>query len=335
MSSNALLDPNFQCFEAIENIRDLQGFIDFNPVGIQSYHRLVGFYKLKEKVQCCVEKENGNLCKHEHNAGWVVEKNDGSFTIIGKDCANDKFGADPRIINDIHNANNAIRRRSKLGKLTDYIAKKIETEFKLNLLMQELNQIELTTMNFLAEIGPRLRQRLQDMVRTGNSGVVITCIKYREYIEDGHSKKERSEFQHKLGKIDGVEVTSKQTFANIYLSIKNIIYALDAAIKLDSAIQSGAKPKKGEIDSLVSRLDNISRINLEGKALKHKNLLFSQNKQILFCFLVDDKSERYKLARLAMHQTGTEGGKDAAKLWLSNFENDLKVSLNATSIEIR
>lgn len=46
------------------------------------------------------------------------------------------------------------------------------------------------------------------------------------------------------------------------------------------------------------------------------------SKQILYCFLVDDKTKRYKLARLAMHQTGTEGGEGVAKFRLLDFEND-------------
>ena len=55
----------------------------------------------REKVFCCVEKAKGQLYKHEHGKGWVAKKTDGTLTIMGNDCANDKFGADSKIFQDI------------------------------------------------------------------------------------------------------------------------------------------------------------------------------------------------------------------------------------------
>lgn len=43
MSSNARLYPNFQCFEAIESIRELRGFINFNPVIVRIIFNLTSF----------------------------------------------------------------------------------------------------------------------------------------------------------------------------------------------------------------------------------------------------------------------------------------------------
>src|ERR1700730_14017848 len=85
-------------FGTIEEIRALDLFEENAPLTPVNYKRLFGDYHLPEKVFCCVQKENGKLCKEPHNHGWLAERIDGILTLVGGDCGIKKFGADRRLM---------------------------------------------------------------------------------------------------------------------------------------------------------------------------------------------------------------------------------------------
>lgn len=61
---------------------------------------------------------------------------------------------------------------------------------------------------------------------------------------------------------------------------------------------------------------------------------FFKNSHLLFCFITDERGERSKLARLAMHQVGVNGGRDQAKEWLMGQEQALIQQLGVQTIRI-
>jgi hypothetical protein len=323
------VDLAVRCFESAEEIRELATYKEGNPLTKQSYSRLLGYYNLPVKLHCCLEKANGNLCKHEHGKGWVVEKLDGTCTLLGKDCANDKFGADPRLIKDILNYTNAIKRQARLTKVLVHLEKRVERTRALSELQSALDGLSSRVLDFLGQLGPRTTRRLQDMYRSRSAEVVVTVVRYREYEERGQTRRERSTFQHRLGALNGLAVVSRESYTPVYVAISNILLAFDAASKLSD------RPKKGEVDALAGQLDDFERVMAQGRALLDCEAQFKANNMEFFCFLVDDRAERYKCARLAMHQAGVPGGKDNAKVWLSNRELDLRTHLNVDAIEIR
>jgi hypothetical protein len=263
------------------------------------------------------------------SAVWVVEKQDGTCTLMGKDCANDKFGADPKLIKDILNYTNAIKRQAKLSKILTHLEKRSERTRALCELRSALDGLHTRVQELLAEIGTQTTKRLQNMYRSRSGEVTVTAVKYREYVEDGRSKKERSVFTHRLGILNGLAVVSRESYTPIYIAISNILSAFDAAAKLSD------QPKKGEVDALVGRLDDFERIMHQGRTLLECEAQFTGNNMELLCFLVDDRAERYKCARYAMHQSGVQGGKDNAKIWLSEREANLRQRLAVDQIDIR
>lgn len=324
-----LPEAEIRCFESAEEIRDLNGFRDGNPLNKQSYRRLVGYYNLPEKLFCCMEKANGNLCKHEHGKGWVVEKTDGSHTLLGKDCANDKFDADPRLIKDIQLARNAIRRRTRLEKIYAHLEKRTERTRAIEELQAGLDSLYSRAQTFMSEIGQQTSRRLLDMHRSGSTGVSVTAVKFREYVEDGRTRQERSTFSQRLGVFTGLAILTRDSYTPIQVSISNIIMAFDAAVKLPD------RPKKGEVEALVSRLDSFDHVMMQGRALLAEESKFFNSNMELLCYLVDDRSERYKNARFAMRHFGIQGNKDQAKSWLSSREAQLCAHLGIDRIEIR
>ena len=315
-------------FESIEQIRGIDGFREHNPLTLESYHSLIGYYTFRERVHCCVEKANGQLCKHEHGNGWLVRKTDGSLTLMGRDCANDKFGADSTVFKDIHHAENALRREARLSKIAAHLGHRAEREAKLRVLSSELDKLFSRMASFLDEVGIKTAKRLLDMARRRNGDVFVTGVKIRESTEHGQTTQERSTSNHRIGSLNGLDVLSKDTYTPIHIAIANIRSAYIAAGEL------GEKPSKGVIDDLAGKLDRYDHVVRQVDVLLQLENQFMKNQMLLLCFLVDDRAERPKCARLAMHQNGIQGGKDHARQWLADQETLLIAKLKMDKIEI-
>lgn len=316
------------CFETFTEIRSLKDYRDENPLNTESYAAIVGYYNLPERVYCCVEKANGQMCRHEHGKGWVVRKIDGSLTIMGKDCANDKFGANSKVFQDINHVQNALRRQARLSKVLTHLVLRDERVRDLHLHRLTLDAMRARTKAFLEELGPKVTQRLLGMARSRNSDVVVVGVKYRDYLEDGKARQERSIMRHRMGTLAGLSCLSQDAFAPLYTTIASILDAYDAAAKL------GEKPNKGIVEALVTRLDEYEQLVRNIRSLVQEETRLLANPMLLLCFLVDDRAERSKCARKAMHQADIPGGRDHAKTWLNEQEALLAAHLGVQKIEI-
>lgn len=317
-------------FGTYEEIRSLPNFRESNPITKATYSRIVGDYNFDEEVHCCYQKDNGNLCGELHKKGWVAQLEDYSVTIIGNKCAQDKFGADSRLISDRSKYLNEKRRRERLAVLSTQIQQKANRLRQLDDMKAELNALSGRVHEFLKQVGPQTTRRLQDMDRTGQPQVVINAVKLREEIDDnGKRKEERSTFRQSLGSLQGLPLTSPSTFNTIYAAMADIVQAHAAADQI------GQLPKSKEVESLAARLSRFEYVIADGQALKELESSFFSNNFLLLCFLTTDKAERYKAGKIAMHKTGKTGGKDDAKTWLADQERLIKEKLGADSIEIR
>ncbi len=84
---------SLKVFKSAEEIKALPGYKPNNPVSLERFSRFLGHYTLKPALKCCVA-EKASLCMQAHNRGWVVALKDESVSIIGIDCAKNKFDSD-------------------------------------------------------------------------------------------------------------------------------------------------------------------------------------------------------------------------------------------------
>jgi hypothetical protein len=317
-------------FASMHEIRDLKGFVENNPVSKLSYERLLGDYNFGEEVCCCFQKDTGKLCGEEHKKGWVVELKDKTVSIIGNICAAAKFGADSRLIRDQSRYINEKRRLERLAALQQQIADKPQRLEQLGGLRDRLKELETRIKGFTGQFGPLVTRRLKDMVRTGRSEVVITAVKYRNYVDEkGNPQRERNSFQERLGTLAGMDLSASGSFYAVYDAINDVVRAYQRAeeIELD--------PKKKEVEALANRLNEYDRILKDGNRLLGLESAFQKNDWLLLCFLTDDKTERYKIAKIAMRQAGRAAGKDDANEWLAEREKYIRTRLGADSLQIR
>ena len=161
---------------------------------LDQFKDLVGDYMLpkQEWVRCQLVDEHGR-CNEEHGHGWLAERMDRTVVFMGHNCAELRFGSDPRFAalfaevaaragRDIEK-NALIRRLSKLlsdptvGPTVDAASR------KRALLDDRVNQIRRL-------LRPETLRRLMERIKRGNMAVRIRVM-YVETEIDEKTKKER------------------------------------------------------------------------------------------------------------------------------------------------
>jgi hypothetical protein len=297
-------------------------------MGVQFGAENAGWYQFPQKCECCVRRESGSLCRTLHNNGWVARLQDGSVTILGRNCANDKFGADSSVFKDISLAINTIKARHRAERLRNLLSRRDEFEGRLIESSARLLVARRKIDAFLGEIGPKFAARIVAMARAGNASVVVEAVRERHYEENGQTKKELSTFKHRLGNLDGISALNNDQYIQLSIAISNIVQAFTGAADIQSLTRATQA-------ALTTRLEECEPVLQRVAAVEVQLEKFFLNSHLLLCFITDERGERSKLARLAMHQVGVDGGRDVAKEWLLAQEQALIQQLGVQAIRIQ
>ncbi len=329
------LPIDVRSFHSYQQICDeVVGFIENHPMSIGSYSQIVVDYAFRDEARCCFQKENGKLCETEHKRGWVARLHDGSATIIGNHCAEKKFGADSRLIADRSRYINEKKRLDRLASLTELVAQKDLRISRLTELRNLVLSLEERVKVITNPLGPLLQRRLTDMIRTRRSDVSVIAVKNRPYVDGaGRNKIERSTYVQSLGELAGVDLAARGTYADFHDSINVIVRTYHRAGQL-AAAQDLSKRSK-EVESVATSLQTFDRVVLEGERLLGLEDGFFGNNFALLCFMVENKDERQKAARVALRREGKTRQSIAVDVWLADYERALAKQLGVDFIQIR
>jgi hypothetical protein len=314
-------------FGGFDQIAALPGYRPDNPLCQDNYHKILGWYRFPEKRMCCVQRPGGTLCGTPHNHGWVAELKDGSVTILGADCANDKFGADSTVFKDIGLALNAKRERERQQRLEHLLGQGVEYEQRLRDEIARLKTARRGIDDLLDSVGANFRSRIERMAKSGNASVVVEGVKTRCYKENGKSKQESSVINHVVGALDGMAAIDRQQFFSLTVEMEHIKVAFINA----KAAGSLSRTVRSEI---ARRIEQCDPALMRAQQLEIMVARFLNNSAWPYCFLTDDRSERSKVAKLAMKHSGVEGSCEYAKTWLLLREAELCQQLGVERIRI-
>jgi hypothetical protein len=314
-------------FSSFDEIAQLPGFFPENPLTQENYLRIVGWYHLPEKRSCCVQRASGTLCATPHNNGWVARLQDGSITILGGDCAKEKFGADSTVFKDIGLAQNVKKAREREKHIAQLVAEGARYQALLQDSITELKTSHQAVDDFLDRIGRGFRSQIERMAKTGRADVVVEGEIVRHYEERGRSKQEISVTKHRLGSLAGLSAVSKPQFVALIAEMEQIKVAF-------SELQRGAQLSRKNKSELSARLEQCDPVLARSRLLNETANRFLANSPLLYCFLTEDRAERARLARLAMKEAGIDGNKDQAKGWLADRENQIRVEMRADRIRL-
>lgn len=323
--------PEIRTFATMAEIRALERFRENNGVTKENYERLFGDYNFsEEEVKCCFQKPNGVLCGEDHKWGFVAMLKDQSLTIVGNKCVRVRFGEDAVIKRDRARYLHVKTLQERKARLHEFISGKDAAVSRLELLKERLASIDTQVKGFLSNLGDRTVRRLHNMARSANASVYVDAVTYKEYVdEEGHKQKERHESPSRLGSFNGLTALNDHTFSSLRRDIQEVLRAYARAENL------GDDVKPSELERITVILGGTDRIEGGIEKLERDVSAFLGNDPLLLCFLVDDRTERYKAAKFALELLGETGGKDHAKTWVAEREQELRKALRAEKISIR
>jgi len=200
--------------------------------------------------------------------------------------------------------------------------------------LESINSLDKRVKELTKCLGPLAMRSIHDLVKAGRSEVFISANRYRWDIDtEGKKKKEVSKVRKSLGILDHLELGTNGAFNEVRDGINEIVRAFSEAAILEAELDV---TKKGRgIDRVVTRLQDYDRVVQLGQELLNKEGRFWQNDFRLLCYLNRTPDERLKAASTALRfgQSKSRQKVDPS-VWLSTYDEHIRKSFNADSIEI-
>lgn len=314
-------------FQSEEEIRELEGFVENNIVAKEAYARLLGDYRLPERLRCCL-KRLGRRCSVGHNYGFVVQLTDDSVSIVGNKCANDTFGAQSTLAKDMKLYAKEKARQDALKRLAEILATRESSEAKVADMYQQLINLTERARTQLSEFGDYTANRIRAMSRTETNRVTVRGVQLRPYMEDGERKVERSVIDITVGVLPGLSSFRGDLARSVQDSLREVVAAYrEADVLDDSATTATLQRINSTISGVVGVLDS-------GQRLLDAEITFKKADWSCLPFLAQQMGDRLRLARQALAQAGQSSSKDRAKEWLSELESKIKAQHNVQKLEL-
>jgi hypothetical protein len=119
----------------------------------------------------------------------------------------------------------------------------------------------------------------------------------------------------------------RQQFVSLTVEMEHMRIAFSDA----RATGASGRSLRAEFARRIEQCDPVLR---RAEQLETMVDRFLSNSVWPYCFLIDDRSERSKVAKLAMNSSGVDGGRDHAKAWLAVKEAELCAQLGVERIRI-
>lgn len=320
-------------FLSVAEIEQEPGFIPNNPIDKENFWDISGDYAFpEEELRCCYRKENGNLCLEVHRHGYVAILKDQSKTVIGNNCAQEKFGVNSNFHQSRRRYENLKRQTAKLGRLAEFMAQRETIEAPLQGIRSEAIALRDRLQAFNYELGPLNARQLTDMAKVNRSDVNIIAISVRDYVdEQGRPKQERTPISRKLGVLQGIELFRPDAINFILNGIQHVRLAF---LRAESLGRSTKKPRATEIDNLVATIANRARFAIAMDDLRRWDANFFANDFELLCYLTDDRVDRQRAAHMALRRRGKDGNKDQIKTFITQLDARYMQQFGAKQLRI-
>tara|TARA_Y100000589_G_scaffold322124_1_gene354548 strand:+ start:399 stop:1391 length:993 start_codon:yes stop_codon:yes gene_type:complete len=310
-------------------ILDLQGFKPENPARPENYNTIIFSYELAktEDIKCSYQKDNGNLCRKEHQHGAVVMLKDGSLSNIGGCCVKNYFsdGGDTSLKSDYTRLQNEIKNTKRLKGLAKLLENEEQYKKKIDNLTQEIYSQKQQLDSFGEEIGSTVLNQLQKRAKESRNQVHVNATTYKKWVdENGHEQCEKSTFPYRIGTIKNIGVFNTTTANNLLSELRS----LKQTLELGKAILKGSTKKKSIIDQVVSTLNSLPGLEKETRKYVSQVESFLVSSKLPLLYLKQSQSERNKIARGILREQGQNVGKEVAKSWLREQDKAVTETAN-------
>lgn len=304
-------------FSTIAEIESYPGFLPDNPVSLERYASIVGPYSLNyptEQMACCVQNPGGGLCRQGHGKGWMVKLKDESASIIGVDCAEEKFGVDSSVFHDIKRAINEIDRLDTEARLQELLATRDMRFAEIDRVIDRLEQVEIRISAIRDELGRVGWQALEFLQRAGSGQVAARGITPTKRDPDGDIIQYEINITVPIGTVTGIAACAPGAVSGQVSNLRALRMQYAGA---ERALADNQNRAFKEINATLA--DHPRRI-ADATALIQAAAALDSNNFAPLCYVICDKAERIRVAKVALARMGKPGGKDPARDWLSESD---------------
>jgi hypothetical protein len=312
-------------FKSIAEIEATERYVKDQPMGLDNYSRLEGWYQLeKEELRCCARKPSGGLCQTPHKRGWVARVLEGHLTVIGHYCAKNKFDTDSTIMRDISFATNAIDAEELKARLAELLASRDQGLVEINAAMVELDAKRRELLALLEGVGRGNRRKLEELSRS-DGAVAIEGRTPAVRDADGDIIEDGRVIAIPVGSVVGVRACNPTMISPVADELRTYRKILEEAN--EHSLTTGSKA----IRQLNATLADYPRAISQATAVTNEIELFLMGDLTAACFLVADWKERIAVGRIAMARLGKSGD---PKAWIQKIEATLRHRYNVSQIRI-
>ncbi|WP_423159408.1 hypothetical protein [Stenotrophomonas geniculata] len=312
-------------FKSRDEVTAVPGFKEEQPISLETYRGLVGWYALEKKeMHCCSLRSTGTLCNTPHQKGWVAKVAGGALTIIGGDCAKQKYDADSIIMRDISAAQKGIDEELAMERLAELLAGRDVAKARVVAVLEALDERRRALQGFMESVGRKNQSRLEELARTSGE-VLVEGRTPAELDDEGEVIKDARIVPIALPPIASIAVCKPFYLVPIAEELRALRKLCNDA---DSLIADG--PKKGHraLAAGLSRADSsIGKAEVAIRAID----AFLSSDLTAAGFLTSDWKDRCLAAKVAVDRTGSTGD---PKAWIQRIEAGLRRKYNVTKIVI-
>lgn len=314
---------------SLEDVFNLDGFFDDNPVTEENYSVFIAEYNLSDQeAKCCFYYPDGKKCNQSHRHGFVVRLHDGTLSILGNNCATEKFAAQSEIHSHLSRWSNEKARRKKLGTFAEYVAKSDEMLEKLNEISEYLKQFRALKASLRQKIGVDFFSKMEARAKNQDPNVFVEA----SFVKRNNDGKvmEVIKTKNKIGIIKGLKIFDIIFCNSIVVSADILKKCLSSAVKL--SLEEKVNTKK--INELVSSFSDYSLLLNDFEELKALVLSFQENNPMIYCYVSDKYSARLAAAAFCLDESGVRSSKNDQAKFIRVKDDLIRSELKATSISV-
>lgn len=316
-------------FESPEEIEREVGFVAQAPIDVATYDELIGWYAFSdEKLRCCVARDSGNLCLTQHGRGWVARRKDGVATLIGSDCAKDKFAAGSIAIGDIRRAENEIARRDRESRLGELLADRDTKVVEIEGMISSLRELGARLDHLAREIGPQVWARVQLQAASGSAQVSIQGHTPASRDRNGDVISPRKDVRIVVGLLPGVRACGRDIIRRELLALRSLKEDYNRVLPPDGPTRTSAvKALSVSLAGQAQRIELAKRLLGDGDS-------FEKSELGPIVFLSKDQGTRIRLAQLIHQRQGSAIGRAAAKEWVQEQDRSLATANGVAKLDL-
>lgn len=290
MNSN----PTIKNFIELQNIHGFKNDLIITP---ENFDEVLCDYEIRENdLRCCLIDEKGR-CGQKHYHGYVIRlKDNEGLSIMGKDCAENKFQAHENIMKKINLFQKEQDCATKLDNVLIYVKNYDTYKKKILHIRTLLTQYEKVLLDTELLLGFKIFHILKNRFKIQQHDIKVNAYKY--------NNEDDLVFQaiHTIGKIPDLTFFQDLDTAKYLFKLDKFSEALRDAIRLKNQIMSDTPPKSSEINKksgiIISYMKDLDFYfeNIQNIIKSHNNFMKIDFK--LLCFITSDYKSSLGIAEL-------------------------------------